>query len=162
MQNLRLSLLVVGLAALISAGRIQAQNALVLQGGGWLIDQDASVVAARAEFPLGRNGNWLLVPGITYARGEFKSSPRSSLLIPEIRFDREISHGKIRPFFGMGGGFSIGNLVDRQSSEMLTAASGVRADLGANWGVRMELEMRLAGGFVAGSAGWGLGIAHHF
>jgi hypothetical protein len=163
------------LAMLASVGRIQAQStdcrcdtgltsqtALVLQGGGWLIDQDATVFATRAELPISRTGRWLLVPGLTYARGDFKSSPRSSLLIPEVRLDWQISQGRIRPFVGTGAGFSIGNLIDRQSSEMLTAVSGLRADLSPDWGARLEVEMRLAGGFVAGSAGWGLGIARRF
>lgn len=51
--------------------------------------------------------------------------------------------------------------TDTTFRRLVTAASGLRADLGPRWGTRLEADLRFFG-FEAGSAGWSLGVARRF
>jgi hypothetical protein len=138
------------------------ERALVLQAGGWLVDLDGTVVAARAEFPMGRSGRWLFVPGFTYAHGYLRSSINTGTLVPEALFHFQLSRGRIRPYVGGGAGFSLANLLDRTIVGVMTVGAGLRSDLTSQWGARLEADMRIFGDFEAGTVGWGLGLARRF
>jgi hypothetical protein len=139
-----------------------SQRALVLKGGGWHVDFDATVLAARAELPMGRSGRWLFVPGVTFAHGDLKTSPtQTDVLVPEAHFHYQLAQGQLRPYVGGGAGLSLVNLLDRTINGVVTVASGLRADLTSQWGARVEADVRFFG-FEAGSVGWSLGIARRF
>ena len=138
------------------------QRALVLQAGGWLVDLDGTVLAARAELPMGRSGRWLFVPGFTYAHGYLRSPTNTGTLVPEALFHFQLSRGRVRPYVGGGAGLSLGNMLDRTIVGVMTVGAGLRTDLTAQWGARLEADMRIFGGFEAGSVGWGLGVARRF
>jgi hypothetical protein len=44
----------------------------------------------------------------------------------------------------------------------LSLATGLRADLRAGWGARVELDTRAFGRFEAGAVGWSVGVARRF
>jgi hypothetical protein len=138
------------------------QRALVLQAGGWLVDLDGTVLAARAELPMGRSGRWLFVPGFTYAHGYLRSPTNTGTLVPEALFHFQLSRGRVRPYVGGGAGLSLANLLDRTIVGVMTVGAGLRTDLTAQWGARLEADMRIFGDFEAGSVGWGLGVARRF
>jgi hypothetical protein len=138
------------------------QRALVLQAGGWLVDLDGTVLAARAELPMGRSGRWLFVPGFTYAHGYLRSPANTGTLVPEALFHFQLARGGVRPYVGAGAGLSLGNLLDRTIVGVMTVGAGLRTDLTAQWGARLEADMRIFDDFEAGSVGWGLGIARRF
>jgi hypothetical protein len=173
--------LLLSLGALMSTpatGGLQAQTALdckcregsdngglrslVLQGGGWMVDVDATVVAARVELPLGRSGRWLFVPGLTYGHGPLRSSTRTDVLVPEAMVHFQLARGQFRPYVGGGAGLALINLLDRTIDGVVTVASGLRVDLTPQWGARLEADTRIFGTFKAGSVGWGLGVARRF
>lgn len=137
-------------------------RSLVLQGGGWLVDLDATVVAARVELPMGRSGRWLFVPALTFAHGSLRSPTQTDVLIPEALVHFQLARGRVRPYVGGGAGLSFVNLLDRTINGMVTVGSGLRVDLTPQWGARLEADMRIFGSFEAGSIGWGLGVARRF
>jgi hypothetical protein len=139
-----------------------SQRALLLQGGGWLVDMHGTVLAARAELPLGQNGRWLIVPGLTFAHGDLRTGPtQRDVLVPEAFFHFQLARGQIRPYVGGGAGLSLVNLLDRTINPVVTVASGLRADLSPDWGARAEADLRFFG-FEAGTVGWSVGIARRF
>jgi hypothetical protein len=133
----------------------------VVQGGGWLVDLDGTVVAARAELPVGRSGRWIFVPGFSYAHGTLRSPTSTSLLVPEVLMHFQLGRGTIRPYVGGGVGLALTNMLDRRLNEVISVATGLRADLTPEWGARIEGDMRMFG-FEAGSLGWSLGVARRF
>jgi hypothetical protein len=159
-----LFLLAVLMVAPASDG-LQAQSgrsSLVLQGGGWVVDLDATVGALRAELPLGQGGRWLLVPGVTFAHGDLRTGPtQTDVIIPEALFHYQLTGGRFRPYLGAGAGLALVNLFDRKINSVVTAASGLRVDLTPQWGARVEADLRFFGS-EAGSVGWGLGVARRF
>jgi hypothetical protein len=139
-----------------------SQRALVLQGGEWSSDFDGTVAAARAELPIGQNGRWLFVPGITFAHGDLGHGPtQTDVLVPEAHLHFQLTQGRFRPYLGGGAGLSLVNLLDRTINSVATVASGVRADLSPGWGARVEADLRFFG-FEAASLGWSLGVARRF
>jgi hypothetical protein len=156
------------LLALMSAPAshgLQAQTgrpSLILQGGGWLVDLDATVGALRAELPLGQSGRWLLIPGVTFAHGDLRTGPtQTDVIVPEALFHFQLTQGRFRPYVGGGAGLALVNLFHRKVNSVVTAASGLRVDLTPEWGARVEADLRFFGS-EAGSVGWGLGIARRF
>jgi hypothetical protein len=148
-----------------ASGRLEAQTgapSLVLQGGGWSVDMDATVGAVRAEIPLGQSGRWLFVPGLTFAHGDLRTGPtQTDVFVPEALFHFQLTQGRFRPYVGGGAGLALINLFDRTVNSVVTIASGLRMDLSPEWGARLEADARVSG-FKAGSVGWGLGIARRF
>jgi hypothetical protein len=140
-----------------------SQRSLVLQGGGWLVDLDATVVAARVELPMGRSGRWLFVPGLTFGHGDLQTGPtQTDVLVPEALVHYQLSRGRFRPYVGGGAGLSLVNLLGRTLNGVVTVASGMRFDLTPQWGARVEADMRIFGFTRAGTIGWGLGISRRF
>jgi hypothetical protein len=140
-----------------------SQRSLVLQGGGWLVDLDATVVAARVELPLGRSGRWLFVPGLTFGHGDLRTpGAQTDVLVPEALFHYQLSRGRFRPYVGGGAGLTLVNLLDRTINGAVTVASGMRIDLTPQWGARAEADLRIFGFDKAGTVGWGLGISRRF
>ncbi len=138
------------------------QRSVVLQGGGWLVDLDATVGTVRAELPMGQSGRWLFVPGLTFAHGDLRTgSTQTDVLVPEALFHFQLTQGRFRPYVGGGAGLALINLFDRTINSVVTVASGLRMDLSPEWGARLEADARISG-FEAGSVGWGLGIARRF
>ncbi len=146
-----------------ASGALEAQTrSFVLQGGGWLVDLDATVVAARVELPIGSSGRWLLVPGLTFGHGDLRTGPtQTDVFVPEALLHYQLTSGRVRPYLGGGAGVSLVNLLDRTINGVVTVASGIRMDLTPQWGARLEADVRMFG-FEAGSVGWGLGIARRF
>jgi hypothetical protein len=144
---------------------LQAQSgrpSVVLQGGGWLVDLDATVGALRAELPMGQSGRWLLVPGITFAHGDLRtSSTQTDAILPEAHFHFQLTRGRFRPYVGGGAGVALVDLSNRTIHSVVTASSGLRMDLSQEWGARVEADLRFFGSDT-GSIGWGLGIARRF
>jgi hypothetical protein len=137
-------------------------RSFVIQGGGWLVDFDATVVAARVELPMSTSGRWLFVPGLTFGHGNLRTGPtQTDVLVPEALFHYQLGRGRLRPYLGGGAGLSLVNLLDRTINGVVTVASGLRYDLTPEWGARLEADMRMFG-FEAGTVGWGLGIARRF
>jgi outer membrane protein W len=83
------------------------------------------------------------------------------VFVTEALFHFQLTQGRFRPYVGGGAGLALVNLFDRTFNAVVTAASGLRADLTPRWGVRLEADLRISG-FEAGSVGWGLGIARRF
>ena len=138
------------------------QRSVVLQGGGWLVDMDATVGALRAEIPMGQSGRWLFVPGVTFAHGDLRTGPtQTDVIVPEGLFHFQLTRGRFRPYVGGGAGLALVNLFDRKINSVVTVASGLRIDLSPEWGARLEADARISG-FKAGSVGWGLGVARRF
>jgi hypothetical protein len=73
----------------------------------------------------------------------------------------QLGRGRLRPYVGGGVGLSLTNLLDRRINQVITVASGLRADLTPEWGARIEGDVRMFG-FEAGSLGWSLGLARRF
>jgi hypothetical protein len=134
----------------------------VLQGGGWLVDLDATMAAARVELPMGASGRFLFVPGLTFAHGDLGHGPtQTDVFVPEALFHFQLTQGRFRPFVGGGAGLALVNLFDRKINSVVTAASGLRVDLTPQWGARLEADLRISG-FEAETVGWGVGIARRF
>ena len=109
---------------------------------------------------MGQSGQWLFVPGLAYAHGDLRSpgGPRTDVLVPEALFHFQLAQGRLRPYLGGGAGISLINLLDRTFDAVITVGAGVRLDLTAEWGARLEADSRMFG-FEAGSVGWSLGVA---
>ncbi len=161
----RILLYLVGLMTVPVSAGLEAQSgqrSVVLQGGAWLVDLEATVGSVRLELPMGQSGRWLFVPGLTFAHGDLRTGPtQTDVLVPEALFHFQLTRGRFRPYVGAGAGLALVNLFDRTLNGVVTVASGLRMDLGPEWGARLEVDTRISG-FEAGSVGWGLGIARRF
>ena len=154
------------------AGPVQAQaantvgapigRAWVMQAGHWYTDVDGVVGAIRAELPLSHTSRWLLVPGVTYSHYTLNSSPTGlDLFAPEALLERQFGRGQLRPYVGAGAGLVLINMF-HTVDPLVSFVSGLRADLGAEWGARLELDTRAFGGSQAGAVGWSIGVARQF
>jgi hypothetical protein len=139
------------------------QPAVVLQAGRWYADVNGMIVGSiRTEFPLGRSGRWLVVPGVTYAHYTLGSPvPRVDLLAPEALVHLQLGQGWLRPYVGGGAGLVLVNMF-HTVDPVLSLGAGVRADLTPQWGARAELDARAFGQFNAGTVGWSVGLARRF
>jgi hypothetical protein len=139
------------------------QPVVVLQAGQWYADVNGMVVGSiRTEFPLGRTGRWLLVPGVTYAHYTLGSPvPRVDLLAPEALVHLQLGQGWLRPYVGGGAGLVLVNMF-HTVDPVLSLGAGFRADLTPEWGARVEVDTRAFGQFNAGSVGWSVGLARRF
>ena len=137
-------------------------RAWVMQAGHWYTDVSGLVGAVRAELPLGNTGRWLLVPGVTYSHYTLGASPTEiDLFAPEAVLQRQFGRGRIRPYVGGGAGLVLINMF-HTVDPIFSLAGGLRADLGTQWGARIELDTRAFGAFRAGAVGWSIGVARHF
>jgi hypothetical protein len=139
------------------------QHAVVLQAGQWYADVNGMIVSSiRTEFPLGRSGRWLAVPGVTYAHYTLGSPvPRVDLLAPEALVHLQLGQGWLRPYVGGGAGLVLVNMF-HTVDPVVSLGAGVRADLTPDWGARAEVDTRAFGQFNAGSVGWSVGLARRF
>jgi hypothetical protein len=140
----------------------KAQPSLVLQAGHSYLDVDGIIGAARVELPLDRTGRWLLIPGVTYAHYTLRSSsPQIDFVAPEVLVHLQLGQGPVRPYVGGGAGLVLINMF-HTFDPVLSAGTGLRADLTPTLGARLELDARAFGKFKAGSVGWSLGLAQRF
>lgn len=150
------------LAQVLGSDGSQTQRSLVLQAGQWYHDVDGIVAAARAELPLGQDGRWLLVPGLTYSHYTMNSpDPHIDLFAPEALLHLQLGQGRLRPYVGGGVGVVLINMF-HTFDPVLSVGTGLRAALTPSLGARIELDARTFGKFKAGSFGWSLGLAQRF
>jgi hypothetical protein len=116
--------------------------------------------ALRFDFPSGR----LLVfePGIGFFRYENQSGDRITYLLPELSVQIQVPSGAVRPYVGGGIGFS--EFLSGRGSTFVTlhAATGLRVDLGADWGLRGEWRLRSIDPFTGNTSDLLLGVSRRF
>ncbi|MHB1329000.1 MAG: porin family protein [Gemmatimonadales bacterium] len=148
------------LAALLAAGLtspLPAQNrwgrteydserprsALSLIGGISNIDEGADGNALtggiRFDVPVGRF--MIVEPGVTFLSYRSPAGGRIEYLLPEVSFQAQLPVGPIRPYAGIGAGFTEYLSGRGFTYGTLHAAGGVRVLMG-DWGLRGEVRVR--------------------
>ena len=98
------------------------------------------VAALRFDVPSGRI--FLVEPGVTFFRYRSAFGDRISLVLPEISLLVEPPHGSIRPYAGVGAGFSEYLSGRGTTFGTLHATAGLRVNIGPRYGVRAEIRAR--------------------
>ena len=96
--------------------------------------------ALRFGVPSGRI--FVVEPSIGVFRGRSTFDDRISYLQPEISLQVEPPHGPVRPYAGVGAGFSEYLSGRGTTYGTLHAAAGVRINLGEHYGARFEVRAR--------------------
>lgn len=96
--------------------------------------------ALRFDVPSGRI--FVVEPGVALGRYRTAVGDRVSYLMPEISLQVEPPRGAVRPYVGVGGGFSEYLSGRGTTYGTLHAAAGLRLNIGAHYGARFEVRAR--------------------
>ncbi len=150
-----------GIAALLVTGSIVSPVALPAQDGrdrrGDRPSQAFSFVAGpssyrligtgtswtaglRFDLPLGRM--FIVEPGIGFFRYRSQFGQSIKYLFPEVGIQIQPARGQVRPYLGVGAGFSEYLTGPGASPGTVHAAAGVRAWLTRSYGLRAEVRLR--------------------
>jgi hypothetical protein len=113
--------------------------------------------AVRFDLPSGRA--LVFEPGLTVFRYSTSAGERITYLLPELGVQVQVPGGPVRPYVGGGLGFSEFLSGRGQSDLTLHAAAGLRADVGAGWGLRGEVRVRSIDPFAGSTADFGVGLS---
>lgn len=96
--------------------------------------------ALRFDVPSGRI--FVVEPGISLGRYRSAVGDRISYILPEISLQVEPPRGAIRPYVGVGGGFAEYLSGRGTTYGTLHATAGLRINVGAHYGARLEVRAR--------------------
>ncbi len=96
--------------------------------------------AIRFEVPSGRI--LIIEPGIGFFRYRTQFGQSIKYLLPEISLQIQPGRGPVRPYVGVGAGFSEYLTGPGASPATVHAVAGIRARIAGNFGVRGELRIR--------------------
>lgn len=96
------------------------------------------------------------VAGLTY-RSQFER--RTSILLPELSVQGELTLGAFHPFLGGGAGAIMGLSGSPPSGATLHAVGGSRYDLGNSWGLRGEMRVRAMHPWTGNSVDFLFGVS---
>lgn len=101
---------------------------------------------------------FLVEPGISWFSHRTSVGDRITFLLPEVSVQVETPRGAVRPYLGVGAGFSE-YLSGRGSTfGTLHAAAGLRARLGGSVGFRAEVRLRSIDPFHQSTTGFLIGL----
>jgi len=100
----------------------------------------AVAAAIRFDVPVGRL--FILEPGMGFFRYRTEFGQRINYLLPEIGFQFQPGGGVVRPYVGVGAGFSEYLTGPGASPGTVHAAVGVRAMVTRDYGIRGEVRIR--------------------
>ena len=96
--------------------------------------------AIRFDLPLGRL--FIVEPGIGYFRYRTQFKQSLKYLLPEVGFQIQPPRGPVRPYVGVGAGFSEYLTGPGASPGTVHVAAGLRAWLTRSYGLRAEVRLR--------------------
>lgn len=100
----------------------------------------ALTAAVRFDVPTGR---WFIIePGIGFFRYRTRFGQTIKYLLPEIGFQFQPGRGAVRPYVGVGAGFSEYLTGPGASPGTVHAAAGLRVGVTRNYGIRGEIRVR--------------------
>lgn len=100
----------------------------------------AVAAAVRFDVPTGRL--FIIEPGIGFFRYRTRFGQTIKYLLPEISFQLQPGRGAVRPYVGVGAGFSEYLTGPGASPGTVHAAAGVRVAVTGNYGFRGEVRIR--------------------
>lgn len=172
---LRLSARVVlgGLALLGFAGSVEAQLRSRERGARerfssvdfmvgatrYDIDRVATGIAGAVRLGIPSGRIFVIEPGIGFFRYENQLGETISYLLPEVSIQVEPPRGTIRPYFGIGAGFT--EFLSGRGSTYATmhAATGVRVALTEGWGFRGDIRARTIDPFRQSTLDFTVGVS---
>lgn len=139
------------------------RSAVSLVGGISRIDQGADgngvTGGLRFDVPVGR---FLLVePGITFLSYRSQAAGRIEYLLPEVSFQAQLPVGPVRPYTGVGVGFTEYLSGRGFTYATLHWAGGARILMG-DWGLRGEVRVRSIDPFRQTAVDLTAGITRRF
>lgn len=100
----------------------------------------AVAAAIRFDVPTGRL--FIIEPGIGFFRYRTRFGQTIKYLLPEISFQFQPGRGAVRPYIGVGAGFSEYLTGPGASPGTVHAAAGIRIRVTRNYGFRGEVRVR--------------------
>lgn len=100
----------------------------------------------------------ILEPGVTVFSYRSQFDERTSLLLPELSVQGELTAGRFRPFLGggAGGAFVLGGTGETAAT--LHAVGGARVDVGDAWSLLGEMRVRAVHPFTGNTVDFLFGI----
>jgi hypothetical protein len=119
--------------------------------------------ALRAQIPVSRH--FLVEPGATYMsyrnQGDIQA-PRWHVLLPEVQLQAQLPGRTLRPYLGVGAGYSRERLESLTVNDLTAAvAAGLRINLPAGFSAGTELRVRAVDPTHGSMADWGVSIGRH-
>jgi hypothetical protein len=118
-----------------------------------------NVVALRVQLPISHY--FRIEPGVTYMNHRVFDGllARVHVMMPEVQVQGAVQLGRIEPYLGLGAGTAIRSLEGTSVWDMtVSAAGGVRLELGGGWGLGSELRLRAIDPWAGSTADWGVSL----
>lgn len=138
--------------------RRRAAVAVLLGGSSYdFVETGTGLTGAlRFEIPSGR---WMVIePGLSVFSYETSVGDRLSYLLPEISFQFQPVSGAVRPYVGVGAGFTEYLSGRGATFATLHAAAGLRARINETWGLRGDVRLRSVDPFARSMFDWMVGV----
>lgn len=106
------------------------------------------------------SGRFFLVePGIGFFRYTSEFGEHIAYILPEVSLQFQVPSGAVRPYAGVGAGFSEYSSGRGSTYGTLHAAAGVRVRIAGGYGLRAEVRTRTIDPFRLNTTGFMLGLS---